>query len=203
MKSKIAYQTDEAGVYLHPITLYEQPLDPGQFAVPYLAYEAAPPAAGEGQCARWVDGGWIVAEDHREAPLYAAGTGAPYEIGRAGAAGAAYDGFGPLPDWLTTAAPEPPPPTAEEIQAAFTAQIQQRLDGFAATRNYDGILSASTYATSAVEKFRAEGQYCVEARDATWAAAYAILDDVLAGGRPMPASIADIEADLPVLQWPE
>lgn len=98
--------------------------------------------------------------------------------------------------------PAPVPPTPEQIIAAFTDAIQLRLDAFARTRNYDGILSACTYATSTVPKFATEGQYCVTARDATWAAAYAILAEVEAGTRPMPSGIADIEADLPALAWP-
>ena len=99
-------------------------------------------------------------------------------------------------------APEPQPPTAEEQLAAFTAAIQAHLDDFARTRNYDGILSAATYATSTVGKFRAEGQYAVEARDATWSKGYAIMDDVLAGARPMP-SLAEVLDELPPLAWPE
>ena len=100
-------------------------------------------------------------------------------------------------------APEPPPPpTQEQIIAAFSAQIQGRLDAFARGRNYDGILSACTYATSTMAKFKAEGQACVNLRDATWSAAYNILAQVQAGTRPMPSSIADIEADLPPLVWP-
>lgn len=95
-----------------------------------------------------------------------------------------------------------PPPTNDEVIASLTAQIQKRLDDFAKTRNYDGILSACTYATSTVPKFAAEGQYCVQVRDATWAAGYALMDEVLAGSRPVPASIADIESELPALAWP-
>lgn len=99
--------------------------------------------------------------------------------------------------------------TAEEISARvrslavpmFTAAIQQRLDDFARQRNYDSILSACTYATSTVVKLKAEGQACVNLRDATWAAAYDILAQVQGGIRQMPNSIADIEADLPVLEW--
>ena len=45
----------------------------------------------------------------------------------------------------------------EAAQARFTAAIQSHLDAWAQTRNYDGIMSACTYATSTVEKFRAEG----------------------------------------------
>lgn len=88
------------------------------------------------------------------------------------------------------------------LQADIVAATQARLDDFARTRNYDGILSAATYAFSAVPRFQAEGQYAVDARDSTWDALYTILAEVLAGTRPAPASFADIEPDLPVLEWP-
>ena len=58
--------------------------------------------------------------------------------------------------------PAPPPPSVEELQIIFTSAIQEHLDSFARTRNYDGIMSAATYATSTVPKFHAEGQYAVE-----------------------------------------
>ncbi len=88
------------------------------------------------------------------------------------------------------------------LKASITAATQQRLDDFARTRLYDDILSACTYANSAVPKFRNEGQYCVNARDATWAKLYQIMYGALAGTRPIPAGYADIEADLPPLEWP-
>jgi hypothetical protein len=90
----------------------------------------------------------------------------------------------------------------EQLQAEIVAATQKRLDDFARTRNYDGILSACTYATSTVPKFAAEGQYCVNARDNTWATLYAILGEVQAGTRPVPSGYADIEGDLPALEWP-
>lgn len=94
-----------------------------------------------------------------------------------------------------------PPPTLEQIIAKYTAGVQQHLDTFAQTRNYDGILSAATYATSQVPKFKAEGQYAVEARDATWAKCYEILAAVEAGSRTMP-TLDELLAELPVLTWP-
>lgn len=101
------------------------------------------------------------------------------------------------------------PKTAEELQAGAQAlqdsivqQTQQRLDDFARTRNYDGILSACTYATSAVPKFAAEGQYAVQARDATWAALYQFMADVQAGTQPVPTGFEDVEPLLPPLAWP-
>jgi hypothetical protein len=109
--------------------------------------------------------------------------------------------------------------TAAENQAAYIAlktqeralavknQIidatQKRLDDFAQTRNYDGILSACTYATSSIEKFQSEGMYCVNARDETWGTLYDILAAVQGGSRPVPESYADIENELPSLVWPE
>ena len=92
---------------------------------------------------------------------------------------------------------------AQALQQSIVDATQQRLDDFARTRNYDGILSACTYATSAVPRFAAEGQYAVQARDATWAALYAFMADVQAGTQPVPTGFADIEPDLPALEWPQ
>jgi len=98
--------------------------------------------------------------------------------------------------------PEPQPPTPEQTIRTFTDAIQFRLDSFARTRSYDGILSAATYATSTVPKFAAEGQYAVQARDATWYEAYRILAEVQMGTRPMPTKPEDIFPELPALVWP-
>lgn len=90
----------------------------------------------------------------------------------------------------------------QALQNSIVDATQLRLDTFAQTRNYSSILSASTYATSNVARFQAEGEYCVNQRDATWAKLYQILAEVQAGTRPMPTGYADIEAELPVLVWP-
>jgi hypothetical protein len=90
----------------------------------------------------------------------------------------------------------------QRVEQAIVDSVQARLDTFARTRNYDGILSACTYASSMVPKFKAEGLYCVGSRDNTWAALYNGLAEVQAGTRPMPSSYADIEPLLPELAWP-
>lgn len=92
---------------------------------------------------------------------------------------------------------------AQALQQSIVDATQQRLDDFARTRNYDGIPSACTYATSAVPKFAAEGQYAVQARDATWAALYQFMADVQAGTRPVPTGFEDVEPLLPALEWPQ
>lgn len=91
---------------------------------------------------------------------------------------------------------------AQALQQSIVDATQQRLDDFARTRNYDGILSACTYATSAVPEFAAEGQYAVQARDATWAAMYAFMADVQAGTQPVPTGFEGVEPLFPPLAWP-
>lgn len=104
-------------------------------------------------------------------------------------------------DWEAARTDEMATRAARLVQSIVDA-TQARVDDFARTRNYDGILSLCTYATSAVPKFRSEGQYGVDARDRTWAKLYAILDEVQAGARQTPGGFADVEPDLPVLEWP-
>jgi hypothetical protein len=100
----------------------------------------------------------------------------------------------------TSFAPAPIP--LSQIQAEIVTATQQRLDDFARTRNYDGVLSLCTYASSPNPKFQAEGQYGVEARDATWSKLLEILAEVEANTRPMPTGYAEIESELPPLVWP-
>lgn len=92
--------------------------------------------------------------------------------------------------------------SAATLQSSIVAAAQKRLDDFAKTRNYDGILSLCTYATSSVTKFATEGQYGVNVRDLTWATLYTIMDQVQAGTRPMPTGYTDVEPLLPALSWP-
>ena len=90
----------------------------------------------------------------------------------------------------------------DTLKITIIDAVQTRLDNFARTRNYDGILSACTYATSAVVQFKSDADYCVSARDSTWSALYTILNEVNSATRAMPSGFADIENLLPVLSWP-
>lgn len=101
-----------------------------------------------------------------------------------------------------TAPTYPPAPTPEQIQAKIVNQVQNRLDEFAQTRSYDDIKSACDYAGCSVARFSTEGQYCKDKRAETWDILYTMLAEVQAGTRPMPTDISDIEAELPVLEWP-
>jgi hypothetical protein len=90
----------------------------------------------------------------------------------------------------------------ETLYNSIVSATQARLDAFAATRGYDGILSAVSYADSPTTKFKIEGQYCLTQRDATWSALISYLHEVQAGTIPVPSSYADVEPHLPTLAWP-
>lgn len=94
-----------------------------------------------------------------------------------------------------------PPPDLAAVQSEIISRTQERLDGFARARGYDSILSACTYVASQIPKFAHEGQMAVQSRDATWAKLYQVLAEVGAHKRPVPTCFADIEADLPTLNW--
>lgn len=94
-----------------------------------------------------------------------------------------------------------PPPTPEQVQASIAAAVQTRLDSFARTRGYDGILSCATYDGSANLAFAKEGKYAVSARDEHWAKCYEIMESVKAGTRPMP-TVDEVLAEMPTLAWP-
>lgn len=111
---------------------------------------------------------------------------------------------------------DPPAPTSEQIIAALSAQIQKRLDDFAATRKYDNVISLAKYSSltdeeiaslpandqAAATRYRVECRHLLVKVAQTWAVSERILGDVLSSARPVPSSIADFEAELPVLAWP-
>lgn len=88
------------------------------------------------------------------------------------------------------------------VQATLEAAVQEKLDLFARTRNYDNIASAASYSGSKIAKFAAEGQYAIDARDSMWSALYVLMDAVAANTRQMPTGFSNIEASLPTLAWP-
>ena len=93
----------------------------------------------------------------------------------------------------------------EELTASFIRSVEEatqtRLDDFAKTKGYDGIISACSYATSD-SKYGTEGRYCVSAREATWDALFQLMADVQTGTKPMPGSVEEVMQTLPTLEWP-
>lgn len=104
----------------------------------------------------------------------------------------------PLPNgWQQPA--DLPPPTPEQLQAAYTAAIGAHVEATARARGYTSAVSCATYAASTIPAWQAEGAAFVAWRDAVWTAALAMLAAVQAGGGIPESPIAG----LPEMVWPE
>ena len=87
------------------------------------------------------------------------------------------------------------------IKDGIIYQVQQRLDEFAQTRNYDNLLSLCSYATDSDLLFRKEGEFGVEIRSQNWRKCYQILDEIESGTRVVTEGYAEIKHELPPTQW--
>lgn len=94
------------------------------------------------------------------------------------------------------------PEAINTIKALTTQHVQQKLDAFALEKGYDNLLSATSYKDSSVVQFSTEATIAIQLRDQVWGALYTYFDAVVAGTQPVPATIADIEAQLPAFTWP-
>lgn len=97
--------------------------------------------------------------------------------------------------------PEAPSLAEADMVPQVVNAVQRHLDTTARTRNYDGILSLCSYATSTDQVFAAEGQAGVIWRDACWRTCYQGLAEVEAGLRQMPTP-EEAVAELPPMEWP-
>lgn len=84
-----------------------------------------------------------------------------------------------------------------EAKTAYETAAQAKLDALAQSWGYDNIISAASYAASAVPRFKAEADALIAWRDALWTAAYAIEAAVVAGTQQLPATAEAFLALLP------
>lgn len=98
-------------------------------------------------------------------------------------------------------APEPEPPTPEQVVEAFRYAIQSHVDAQAVSRRYDNGNSLATYVNSTSPDWAAEAIAFVAWRDAVWAYAYTEMDKVLDGEREQP-TIEGFISELPEIVWP-
>lgn len=93
------------------------------------------------------------------------------------------------------------PKSPKQLREEIVQKTQARLDEFAKTRGYDGILSACSYDPSTDALFRQDAERAVHLRDLTWRTLYAHLDKINKGEAPIPTSFSDVEPLLPELTW--
>lgn len=89
----------------------------------------------------------------------------------------------------------------EIIKNAISKTIKEKLDKFVQERGYENILSACSYVSSSVEKFRLEAQFCISKRDEIWASIDNEFSKAALGERDRIVFFSDIEETLPELNW--
>lgn len=87
-----------------------------------------------------------------------------------------------------------------ELMASFQAATQTHVDAAAVAKLYNDGNALASYVNSSVPQWALEAQAFVAWRDAVWAHAYAELDKVQTGQRPVP-TIEEFLAELPVISW--
>jgi hypothetical protein len=97
----------------------------------------------------------------------------------------------------------PPSPTLEDAEATLSQVLDNALNAAARAQGYDSILSACSYAAQpAGAPFQAQGAAYMAWRSATYAQAYAYIDQVKKGKKPMPTSEDEVLALMPKLVLP-
>ncbi len=93
-----------------------------------------------------------------------------------------------------------PTKTADQLEDALTAVLNQHLDTVARQRRYDSRFTCSLRA-GFPGPFQEEGQVFAGWMDACNMAAYQLMAEVKAGSRAVPTE-ADLIAAMPVIEWP-
>lgn len=86
-------------------------------------------------------------------------------------------------------------------QEDYAAAVQAHIDGAAKAREFNDGVTAATYLTSTVARWKADAEAFVTWRDQVWAYSYGELAKVMSGQRQQP-SIADFINELPAIEWP-
>lgn len=105
--------------------------------------------------------------------------------------------------------PDHPTVTVDEVDTLLASAIyrqintlaQQKLDAFAATKNYNSIDQAASFKTSGIAEYASDGQIASDLRDKTWQAVESYIADVKAGKIAFPLAIIDFASALPGLSW--
>lgn len=92
--------------------------------------------------------------------------------------------------------------TQEQFVKKCINLVQALLDSEARKNGYDSILSACSYVSSSVAKFKTEALAFIAWRDAVWSTCYSILDQVESGAR-IPPSLDQLIGEMPLISWSE
>lgn len=85
----------------------------------------------------------------------------------------------------------------EQLEAAFSSEIELWLDATAQSAGFNNCVSAISYATSGIDLWKRQGVAFATWRDAVWQSAFTLLASVQAGTTPCPATADALIALLP------
>ncbi|QWW67960.1 hypothetical protein [Rhizobium sp. WYJ-E13] len=84
----------------------------------------------------------------------------------------------------------------------YANAVQAHVDATANAREFNDGVTAATYLTSSISRWRADAEALVAWRDQVWAYSYGELDRVRNGLRPQPTIDVFIN-ELPAISWPD
>ena len=90
----------------------------------------------------------------------------------------------------------------KQTRTSLTQALQDYLDETAQERDYDGIVSLCSYATSTSSHYGPEGRSSVAFRDAVWDYGNQIVNDYMAGTLTTIPTREEIVAGAPKIVWP-
>ena len=98
--------------------------------------------------------------------------------------------------------PGPPDPTPSERVASYEQQVYSRLDSFVRERNYPDATTCATYMHSTNMQKYLEAKTLISFRDTTMNIWFTLKVGYEADAATVPATWAEVAAQLPVLAWP-
>jgi len=84
----------------------------------------------------------------------------------------------------------------------YAGAVQAHVDAAAKAREFNDGVTAATYLTSSIPRWKADAEAFVAWRDQVWAYSYSELDKVRNGQRPQP-TIENFINELPAVSWPD
>jgi len=92
--------------------------------------------------------------------------------------------------------------TQRVVEALVERYVENQINRLGAQRGYSTINNAlSRYTNSSVQTFKKEAAFIQAALDTAWTNLIAFMQDVKSGHRPVPVSMAEIEAVLAIPTW--
>lgn len=96
----------------------------------------------------------------------------------------------------------------QRVQDLVSEYVTQKLSDWVKTRGYgtastEPLISISTYVTSTIPKMAAEAKQARLLVDETWVNLLGYYNEISTGTKPVPLTLAEIDAVIPPLKWPD